>query len=317
VLVYDLEHTAARRPEESSTMGESEARDVKHLRQLPARVTFGRRWVLGIVPTVPCEAWRREHSSNAASIAFTRIPQANPAGSARNDIIKVCVTGASAGQKIVLHAKTGKRWVQPIVEQPTTARRPNFTLTNATHLGTPYAAVLVRDDYRPQTALDSLPETDHNILAVAVVVGTERPPSRVVNFSGYRWRLRHAPSSCGRNVYSPSNISADQQGAMRLRISRTERDWRCGEASLTRNLGNGTYELVVRGLDAPEPAAVFGMFIYDYAGGALHNREMSIEISRWGDSPKKDAQYLLQPYYAAVKVHRFNEPAGTLTEVAS
>jgi hypothetical protein len=44
---------------------------------------------------------------------------------------------------------------------------------------------------------------------------------------------------------------------------------------------------------------------------------MSIEISRWGDHAKKDAQYLLQPYYVAANVHRFNQPAGTTTEVAS
>jgi hypothetical protein len=100
---------------------------------------------------------------------------------------------------------------------------------------------------------------------------------------------------------------------MHLRISRTEKDWSCAEASLTRNLGYGTYEFVVRGLDTLEAAAVFAMFTYDYAGGALHNREMSIEISRWGDRAKKNAQYVLQPYYVATNVHRFNAPAGTLT----
>jgi hypothetical protein len=82
---------------------------------------------------------------------------------------------------------------------------------------------------------------------------------------------------------------------------------------MTRNLGYGTYEFVVRRLDALEPAAVFGMFTYDYASGALHNREMSIEISRWGDPANKNAQYVLQPYSVAANVHRFNAPAGTLT----
>jgi hypothetical protein len=100
---------------------------------------------------------------------------------------------------------------------------------------------------------------------------------------------------------------------MHLRISRTEKDWICAEASLTQNLGYGTYEFVVRELDTLEPAAVFGMFTFDYAGGALHNREMSIEISQWGDPARKNAQYILQPYYVAANVHRFNAPAGTLT----
>jgi hypothetical protein len=284
------------------------------LRQLPASVTFSRRRALGLVPTVLCQACRREEGSHAPSITFTRVPQADPGGSARNDIIEGRVTGALPGQKVVLYAKTGKWWVQPLVEQPMTDLRPNFTWTNATHLGTHYGALLVKDGYRPQNALDSMPESDRNILAVAIVAGAERPPSPVVDFSGYQWRLRNAPSSRGgQNVYSPSNISVDEQGAMRLRISKTEKDWSCAEASLTQNFGYGTYEFVVRGLETLEPAAVFGMFTYDYASGALHNREMSIEISRWGDSAKKNAQYVLQPYYVAANVHRFDAPSGSLT----
>jgi hypothetical protein len=101
---------------------------------------------------------------------------------------------------------------------------------------------------------------------------------------------------------------------MHVRISKTETDWSCSEASLTRNLGYGTYEFVVRGLDALEPAAVFAMFTYDYASGTQHNREMDIEVSHFGNANgQKNAQYLLQPYYVAPNVYRFNVPRGTLT----
>jgi len=263
---------------------------------------------------VLCQACRRNDRGNAPSITFTRIPQADPAGSVRNDIIEGRVTGASPGQKIVLYAKTGKWWVQPLIDQPITELRPNFKWTNATHLGTHYAALLVKDGYRPQRVLDSLPEPGDNILAVAIVPGAVRSPSPIVNFSGYQWRLRDAPSSRGGpNVYSSSNISVDEQGAMHLRISKTEKDWSCAEASLTRNLGYGTYEFVVRGLETLEPAADFEIFTYDYASGALRNREMDIEISRWGDPANKNAQYELQPYEVATNVYRFNAPAGTLT----
>ena len=63
-----------------------------------------------------------------------------------------------------------------------------------------------------------------------------------------------------------------------------------------RNLGYGTYEFLVSGLDALEPAAVFDVFTYDYAGSAQNNREMDIEISRWGNpTGEKNAQYVLQP----------------------
>ena len=280
-----------------------------------ARSVMSRRRALGVVPVALCQACRGVNRGNAPSIIFTRIPQADPAGSSGNDIIEGRVTGASPGQKIVLYAKTGKWWVQPLADQPLTDLQPNFKWINATHLGTQYAALLVKDGFRPQRALDSLPQPDDRILALAVVPGAAQPPSPVVEFSGYTWRLRTAPSARGGpNVYSPSNISVDQNGAMHLRISRTEKDWSCSEAALTRNLGYGAYEFVVRGLDALEPAAVFGMFTYDYAGGAQHNREMDIEISHWGGpTEKKNAHYLLQPYYVAANVHRFNAPRGTLT----
>ena len=273
-----------------------------------------RRAALGIIPAVYCQSCRRMNSSNARSIAFTRIPQADSSGSAHNDIIEGRVTGASPGQKIVLYAKTGKWWVQPLIDQPITNLRPNFSWTNATHLGTHYAALLVKDGSRPESVLDSLPATDDSILAVAVAPGAARPPSPVIDFRDYQWRLRDAPSSRGgQNVYSPSNIRVDEEGAMHLRISKTEKDWSCAEASMMRDLGYGTYEFVVRGLDTLEPAAVFDLFTYDYASGALHNREMNIEISRWGDPANKNAQYILQPFYVAANVHRFNAPAGTLT----
>jgi len=276
---------------------------------------ISRRRVLGVVPAGLLQACRGAHSGNAPSIVFTRIPLADPEGSSSNDIIEGRVTGASPGQKIVLYAKTAKWWVQPLVDEPLTDLRPNFTWTNATHLGTQYAALLVKDGYRPQNTLDSLPQTGYNVIAMAVVPGAARPPSPIAEFSGYQWRLRTAPSSRGgQNVYSPSNISVDEQGAMHVRISRTEQDWSCAEASLTRNLGYGTYEFLVRGLDALEPAAVFGMFTYDYASGAQHNREMDIEISRWGDpTERKNADYVLQPYYVASNVYRFNAPRSTLT----
>ena len=56
------------------------------------------------------------------------------------------------------------------------------------------------------------------------------------------------------------------------------------------------------------------MFTFDYASGTQHNREMDIEITRWGNPTEvKNAQYTLQPYYVAANVHRFIAPAGTLT----
>jgi hypothetical protein len=114
-----------------------------------ARLMLSRRPILGIIPALVCQACRRQQDNNGPKIEFTRIPQADPAGSASNDIIEGRVTGGSPGQKIVLYAKTGKWYVQPLVDQPITDVRPNKKWTNATHLGTHYAALLVKDGYRP------------------------------------------------------------------------------------------------------------------------------------------------------------------------
>jgi hypothetical protein len=279
-----------------------------------ARATISRREAVGFAPLLVAGACGRAPDPNAPSITFTRIPQADQAGSARHDIIEGRATGASPGQKIALYAKSGKWWVQPLVDQPLTAVRPNFQWTNATHLGTEYAALLVREGYKPEASLDALPATGGDVVAVAVVAGSAQPPSPIVQFSGYQWRLRDAPSGRGgRNIYSPSNIRVDEKGAMHLHISKADADWSCAETSMIRNLGYGAYEFVVRGLEGLEPAAVFSMFTYDYASGAQHNREMGIELSRWGSPTKKNAQFVIQPYYVAANVHRFDVPNAVLT----
>src|SRR5689334_10195529 len=124
---------------------------------------INRRQVLSVLPAAVCQACRNVQSSNAPTIAFTRIPQADPAGSSLNDIIEGVVKGAAPGEKIVLYAKTGKWWVQPLIDQPLTNLRPDFKWTNATHLGTEYAALLVKDSHRPQRVLDSLPKPNGDI----------------------------------------------------------------------------------------------------------------------------------------------------------
>jgi hypothetical protein len=169
------------------------------------------------------------------------------------------VTGGSPGQKIVLYTTNGKCWVQPLVDQPITNLRPDFRWTNAKALGTHYAALLVQDSYRPQTVLESLPQTDDSILAVAVVSGADPPPSPIMDFSGLpvafarrtelTWRPeRLLPVHClGRPTRGTA--PAHHLGPKGTGVARSP------------NLGYGTYALVVRGIDTPEPATAFGMHL--------------------------------------------------------
>ena len=257
------------------------------------------------------------HSPNAGpapSIEFTRIPQADSGGREKNDIIEGVVKHARAGQRVVLYARSGRWWVQPLLSHPFTNVRNDSKWTNATHLGTEYAAILVGPAYRPASVLDALPRTGSDVLAVASAPGGKKPPSPIISFSGYEWRVRNAPSSRGGvNRYDASNAWTDGNGAMHLRIAKSSDDWTCAEVSLTRSLGYGTYRFVVRDTTQLESSMALGIFTWDYASGDLANREMDIELRNAEDHGSANGSYVVQPYYVAANVSRFSAPKGRLT----
>lgn len=250
------------------------------------------------------------------SITFTRVPRADEGSrGGENDIIEGRVTGARPGQRIVLYAKSGAWWLQPLTSEPFTDVQANSRWINTTHLGTDYAALLVEPGYAPPASTNELPIPEGMVRAVKTVRGQRTSPSVILSFCGYEWRVRNSPSSRGgsQNFYDPSNVWVDAKGAMHLQTVETSGKWTCAEVSLTRSLGFGTYLFSVRDVSHLDPAAVFGMFTWDYAGGDQNNREVDIEISRWGDPSSKNAQYVMQPSYVPANVFRFSTPAGTIT----
>jgi hypothetical protein len=260
---------------------------------------------------------RLRQAEATPSIDFIRIPPAADGGAEKIDIVEGRVKGGRPEQQqIVLYVKNGKWWVQPIGNEPFTRIRSNGTWTNATHLGTEYAALLVENGYRPAASLDELPPRGSGVAAVATVQGSDpaQRVSKTLQFAGYEWRLREAPSNRGGdNNYEASNAWTDQNGALHLRVSKKEQGWTCAEITLTRSFGYGTYSFVVGDTSHLEPPVVLAMFTYDYAGSQQNNREMDIEISRWGDLTGKNAQYVVQPYFIPENASRFAEPGGTLT----
>jgi len=250
-------------------------------------------------------------------IEFTRIPPAELTRSDKLDIIQGRVAGGHPGQQIILYARTGTWWIQPLFDQPFTKIQPDSTWINSTRLGSEYAALLVEPGYRPQATVYALPPVGGEVAAVATAEGATSGPtvSAPLHFSGYEWRVRNAPSSRGNiaNLYDPSNAWTDETGALHLRVAKRSGQWTCAEVSLTRSLGYGTYSFVLRDTSHLEPAVVFDMFTWDYAGGDLNNREIDIEISRWGDPASKNAQCVVQPFYVPANVVRFNVPPGVLT----
>jgi hypothetical protein len=250
------------------------------------------------------------------SIEFTKVPPADKGGPDVVDVIEGRVTGARPGQQIVLFAKSGVWWVQPDTNKPFTQIQPDSTFQSSTYLGTQYAAALVEPGYRPQLTSETLPQKGGDVVAIVSVPGD---PSRLafhktVNFGGYEWIVRAAPSNRGGfNNYDPANAWTDPSGALHLRIARQSGNWTCAEVRLTRSLGYGSYRFVVRDTSQLEPAVVFGIFTWDGAQASQNHREVDIEVSRYGEPGNKNTRYVVQPYYVPANVERFMSPPGVLT----
>lgn len=271
-----------------------------------------RRTILGVAGAL-LGGCRSPQASAQPSIEFTRVPQADEGGREKHDIIQGHVTGARPGQQIVLYSRSGVWWLQPLVGHPFT-KLESSQFSNATHLGTEYAALLVDPGYRPADTMKELPARGGGVAAVVTVKGSNSSPSKSISFAGYEWRVRDAPSDRGgRNSYDPANAWIDAGGALHLRIAKISGQWTCAEVSLTRSLGYGSYSCVVRDTAHLEPAAVFSMFTFDYTGSDENYHEVAIEASRWGDPASKNAQYVIQPYYVPTNVVRFEAPPGPLT----
>ena len=252
----------------------------------------------------------------AASIAFTTVPAAEEGGSARTAEIAGHVAGASPGDRIVIYARSGIWWVQPLVAEPFTTIGPDGRWTSTIHLGTEYAALLVRPGYRPPETANVLPASGGLVAAVSTVQGRGMVASRpapTLMFSGYEWEVRQTPSDRGgANDYDPANAWVDAAGCLHLKIARREADWASAEVILKRSLGYGTYVFVVRDVSQIDPAAALGLLTWD-PGPEQNHRELNVEISRWGDRTAQNAQYVVQPFYMAPNVSRFEAPPGRLT----
>jgi hypothetical protein len=258
-------------------------------------------------------------SSSHPAIEFTRIPPADKGGPDTMDVISGRVTNAKSGQKIVIFEHSEVWWAEPRLGRLFTEIQSDGTWKTPTHLGTEYAAALVDDGYQPAFISQTLPPEGGQIAAITVVPGTNSSAElhRTIQFSGYDWTVRAAPSDRGgNNMYDPSNAWTDGTGAMHLRIAGTPGRWTGAQVILTRSLGYGTYRLVVRDHQDFDPATVFAMYTLSDIGAASSDRnprEWDIEMSRWGDPKSRNARYIVQPSYVGQNTYWFEAPTGTMT----
>jgi hypothetical protein len=252
------------------------------------------------------------------SIEFTTIPQAEAGGPATLAPVAGRVAGARPHQRIVVFARSGGVWwVQPFRSRPFTEIERDSTWKNSIHLGTEYAALLVDADYRPPGTAESLPERGGSVAAVTRVAGAGTfvaPAPKTLAFSGYDWEIRQQPSNRhGLNDFDARNAWVDKDGHLHLLLTQRDGRWTGAEVWIPRSLGYGTYSFEVRETSELDPASAFSMFTWDALASDQNFRELTIDVSRWGDPGNPNGQYVVQPDTVPANVFRFAIPAGPVT----
>ena len=265
-------------------------------------------------PLVGCQA---RHRDLAPSIQITRVPVASLGGPKAMDYMEGNVSGARAGQHVVLYAFSEVWWVQPFKDAGLTNIQPDSSWRNSTHLGTDYAALLVEPGYHPQLKLGALPEIGGGIRATAVVKGSGSAVApKTIHFSGYDWTVQGADNDTAGDLqsYDPDNAWVDEKGYLHLRMNERDGHWYCAEIHSNLSPGYGTYRFVVQDIGHLDSSATFRIFAYNLVTSTeSRNDELDIELSRWGDPAVLNARYVVQPYYVPGNVARFEAPAGELT----
>lgn len=116
-------------------------------------------------------AWAAPQEATKPTIAIIVVPPYDAGGPDKMDTISGTVTGACSDCKVVLFARGDVWYVQPYANQTDTSISSDGKWSSDTHLGTEYAAVLVRSGYKAPAKVGSLPSEGGAVLAIARVHG--------------------------------------------------------------------------------------------------------------------------------------------------
>jgi hypothetical protein len=257
-------------------------------------------------------------ASVAPSIEFTTVPRADAGGPGVLEAVAGRVKGARPNQRIVLFTKSDEGWwVQPFRSRPFTEIERDSTWKNSIHLGQEYAALLVDADYRPPATAESLPELGGGIAAVARASGTGKfapPAPKTITFSGYEWLVRQTQNDRhGMNDYDGRNVWVDSDGHLHLLLTERDGRWTSADLRLTRSLGYGIYSFDVRDTSQLDPSAAFSIYTFDPLGSDQNFRELTVDVSRWGEPGNLNGQFVVQPETVPANVFRFAIPSGLVT----
>jgi hypothetical protein len=108
----------------------------------------------------------REKNATKPDIQITDVPSKG-AGPDAMERISGNVNGVNVSEcKVVIFTHTDKWYVQPYIDSSDTPIRDDGTWENDTHLGSDYAALLVKAAYKPPATTGTLPNIGGNVLAI-------------------------------------------------------------------------------------------------------------------------------------------------------
>ncbi len=134
-----------------------------------------------------------------------------------------------------------------------------------------------------------------------------------LNFGGHSWLVKSSVGTVGPgpNRFAAKNATVDSAGNLHLRVTKDKGKWYSSEIINTASLGYGTYRwTATTDLSNLDRNVVLGLFTWndlpDYA-----NREIDIEIARWGSATDPtNAQFVVQPYGNPGHLLRYSHPSG-------
>lgn len=122
-----------------------------------------------VAATSPSASVRPEmESAGQPGIQITEVPRKG-AGPDEVQTIAGTVTGVNAQEcKVVVFARTNTWYVQPYIDSSDTPIKEDGTWRTDTHLGSQYAALLVKNTYKPPATTGKLPSVGGALLAIAI-----------------------------------------------------------------------------------------------------------------------------------------------------
>lgn len=163
-------------------------------------------------------------------------------------------------------------------------------------------------DFSNQTGLSALPLDAFRFPST----GSFRPScfAKTLQFAGYDWLVEDSDSQSvgpGPNIFDANNAWVDADGKLHLKITNTGSEWKCAEVFTKDSLGGGKYNFAVESnASSMNPNVVLSMFTRDEFAPQYANREMDIDISRWGSLNADNAQYVIQPEDKSGNLHKFD-----------